>query len=255
MSENFTDAKLQKLKVVDLKKELKTHGLSIVGNKSELIDRLKHYLREKHGLPKDEENIESEHGEQDDDEEEFGDELLEEVDSGEEGDVSIDADITLALTTGEKSIGSLDSSSAEEKQPVVDQANEKPTEFHEKVVLASLADIPAADRKAQRAQKFSNGSTALDKSSADPDTKKKLRAERFGLPLKSASQPITGGTESVKADPDKLSKRAERFGLVTKETIENKKIQRAKKFGISTSTTPVTTEAKKKRLEKFGQPA
>eukprot|EP00887_Chlorella_sp_A99_P000206 scaffold13.g206.t1 len=87
--------------------------------------------------------------------------------------------------------------------------------------------------------------------------KMRLRAERFGLPVKAGEEgaPSIGGLGKfdVVEELERRKKRAGRFGLpipVTKEEENIKKKQRAQRFGIETKE--IVEEKKKARAERFG---
>ncbi|KAI9253365.1 hypothetical protein BDA99DRAFT_519596 [Phascolomyces articulosus] len=103
------------------------------------------------------------------------------------------------------------------------------------------------EKKIERAKRFN-----VD---LDEKTKQQLRAERFGAsaPKKQQQQQQQrapqGKKTSVGIDAETLKKRAERFGLPSKEIEEDKKRKRAERFGIPTKE--AEEEKKRRRAERF----
>ncbi|XP_008317203.1 SAP domain-containing ribonucleoprotein isoform X2 [Cynoglossus semilaevis] len=125
----------------------------------------------------------------------------------------------------------------------------------EKTVVKIAPSSSASDRLQKRAERFSVPATS--------ESKKAIRAARFGLPTDNAS-PAPGLVANSKApvNMDQLKKRAERFGMnvssISKKVEEDERLKKRKeRFGIMTSAgsqVAVDVEAKKvKRAERFGK--
>lgn len=78
------------------------------------------------------------------------------------------------------------------------------------------------DKKQKRLERFQD-SSVTKKSSLDEEERKRKRLERFG-------GSVASGASSSAADAEKLTRRANRFGL---DSEEAKKAARAKRFGVS----------------------
>ncbi|XP_034027901.1 SAP domain-containing ribonucleoprotein [Thalassophryne amazonica] len=113
----------------------------------------------------------------------------------------------------------------------------------------------ATERLQKRAERFNL--------SGSSESKKVIRAARFGLPS-DASSPSPGHVANSKAavNIEQLKKRAERFGMnvsaISQKIEEDEKLKKRKeRFGILTSAASVgvdDVEAKKtKRAERFGK--
>ncbi|XP_068223459.1 SAP domain-containing ribonucleoprotein isoform X2 [Palaemon carinicauda] len=228
-----------KMKVADLKKELKTRGLAVTGNKNELVERL---LAAEGHAP-----LASVEG----DEEEFDEE---EILGG----------------------GDMDSSeikiSPQEEEAALSGANLKvkktlktPAKREAPKIVAKKAGAAAADAgKSPTKKPITAVSDTKEQENIEPPKKVtkvdgeksslEKRAERFGVPLTEAAKKearaarfgeLTNGTVKGSSklstvtggiDMDKLKARAERFGVVTSKSL----------------TKAEETEKKKTRLERFG---
>ncbi|XP_035688429.1 SAP domain-containing ribonucleoprotein-like isoform X11 [Branchiostoma floridae] len=237
---------LKKLKVADLKNELRSRGLTVTGNKQELLDRLQQHLEtsgEADLLSKDTSFV-----------------------SGE-GD---DADDSLLAGEEEE-----DEEEEEEQTTTQDnQENTETTNTAKPTVVTSISSddtkVPVkppmseAERLELRAKKFGGHSSE--------DAKKAARAARFGTPVSAPTKtgtaaPVKGTTALSGPEMEKLKKRAERFGMnvstVTQQAEEKEKLlKRKQRFGAVTAGaavaagTPVSSDEveakKKKRAERFG---
>jgi len=243
---------IEKLKVADLKKELKARGLSSLGVKSELMERLQQALQSDTGS--------SEAVDDDVNEDEFlnEDDMLSEPEKSAE--LLISEDIILSPEQKPKPVIEIFT----EKENTVQQNNGnnspvKTEEKYSKIVFPTTvkiltpkermelrakkfnAPVPEAVRKEARAQRFGTPSktqnvtaatsvVAVGKPAGNNLEKLKIRANRFG-------SSVSGSLKKVE-ESDRLKKRKERFGAVTAaakltaDDVESKRQKRAERFGI-----------------------
>nr|CAD7435276.1 unnamed protein product [Timema monikensis] len=268
---------ITKMKVADLKRELKVRNLNTSGNKTELIERLQLAIQ---GVETDQDVVlgetESVAEEILDEDDVLGDEeALEEDDIGDisKTDDSIEEPTTptlkrkLSTDSGKPQAGkkivlnrSVISTSPEKENVISEPAAEEAVEAENKQEedgkkkVVKISALTVKERLEMRAQKFGV--------SLSVDAKKEARAARFGIQSSSISS--TNGSTSV----DTLKKRAERFGtsvssVLTKVDDEEKLKKRQQRFGLveppnKTSTTPssvstvsASDDKKKLRAERF----
>uniref|UniRef100_A0A1A7XHN0 SAP domain-containing ribonucleoprotein n=1 Tax=Iconisemion striatum TaxID=60296 RepID=A0A1A7XHN0_9TELE len=169
---------------------------------------------------------------------------------GEEEDVDLD-DVLAEDTTDFTKVESSNTVKVEEDTETA--TSELPAE--KKVVKISPPSSASDQRLQKRAERFNVPASA--------ESKKAIRAARFGLPT-DATSPSPGAVANSKAtvNLDQLKKRAERFGMnvssVSQKVVEDEKLKKRKeRFGILTGTSAVGSgdvEAKKmKRAERFGK--
>ncbi|XP_046846027.1 SAP domain-containing ribonucleoprotein-like isoform X2 [Xenia sp. Carnegie-2017] len=230
---------LKDLKVVELRKELHERGLSITGNKSDLISRL-----EEHLLKHDEgEEIEVEEGVFDSEIENITtdlehDDLTEDTfDEQDSGNDSKNEQTDEKSDVPSENIPPDDDLSNVEDSLELIKSDEQPR----KTPLTSLKT--ESERKLDRQKRF-----AIP---LNEKQKKLARAERFAI-----SGSKTEGIVRESSQLEKLSKRAERFGAVSKavaKTVEEEKMKKRKeRFGALTSALPSDVETRKKmRSERF----
>ncbi|KAJ8920859.1 hypothetical protein NQ315_015651 [Exocentrus adspersus] len=264
MADNsLTDISLDisKLKVPDLKKELKLRGLSSTGNKNELIERLQAAMKSSDAIGHESvDDLEEDLLNDDDDvhldasesvilENDFDDSpktqkrkidespILTEVKNGPPKKIILNRNISYTI----------EPLKPKEVSPKtdVDVADDQP----EKKVV-KLSELSAKERLEMRAKKFGV-------SSISADAKKVVRAERFRT--NSSSPSIK--SNKVNTSVDVLKQRAERFGgsvSTIMSGLENKeKLERRKaRFGIMTNTNGAVSDSDKakQRLERFKQP-
>merc|ERR1711970_1138843 len=251
-SSNMADVSvdLAKMKVADLKNELKQRGLPVDGKKNELVERLEEALAADDsfvGATGDGDDAEEEEAEVDEDE------LLEGEDA--EGDVDEKTETKLL---GQKRPAAT---------PVdVISPNKKVCKLG-KPAEPEPVDKPEEEKTPQekRAERF--GVPVSD------TAKKSARAERFGIPEKPEKAAGGGGNKRApkldmttgSTDITKLKARAERFGEVSSKTLKKvseleKKKEREERFKNGEAEAPTTNgtassaeadELKKKRAERF----
>ncbi|KAG7155452.1 SAP domain-containing ribonucleoprotein-like [Homarus americanus] len=213
-----------KMKVADLKKELKSRGLSVTGNKNELVERLQEALEGGENVPIS--NVEG-------DDEDFDEE---EILGGDDMDST-----ELVKLTPQEEEAALGGAIREatlleqpEKKKISLKRSEPPLPAAPAIVEPVTENDPPAPQEEEKDEesdtppkKVIKLDTATDKSPIE------VRAERFGIPM----------TEEAK----KLS-RASRFGQATNGATINKK---PAKLSMETGGTDV--EKLKARAERFGE--
>lgn len=259
---------ISKLKVVDLKKELKTRGLSTIGTKNELMERLQDAVQ-------DDDNGDSGALDNDDllDEEAvLADEeaILEEGNANlitQEDDAVLLTPTTLSApkVTVEKTIQNSKNEIVSAHKKIIlnrkvvtspsdsgmvsqevdnhhdaNKSDESDSKEEKKVV--KLGSLSAEERAKLRAQKF--GVPVPD------SVKKAVRAERFG----STNSTESTTSKSQVPDNDKLLKRQARFGVISNSNteVDEKKQKRAERFGTTSTAVGSSDEQKRKRAERFG---
>ncbi|KAF7209116.1 SAP domain-containing ribonucleoprotein isoform X1 [Nothobranchius furzeri] len=169
---------------------------------------------------------------------------------GEEEDVDLD-DVLAEDTADFTKVESSNTVKVDEDTETT--ASEIPAE--KKVVKIAPPSSASDQRLQKRAERFNMPASA--------ESKKAIRAARFGLPT-DATSPSPGAVANSKAavNLDQLKKRAERFGMnvssVSQKVVEDEKLMKRKeRFGILTGMSAVgagDVEAKKmKRAERFGK--
>ncbi|XP_023017039.2 SAP domain containing ribonucleoprotein [Leptinotarsa decemlineata] len=255
LSQNSTD--FTKLKVPDLKKELKLRGLSTTGNKNELIERLQKNVKTNDTIGSESvDDLEEELLNDDDDDhsEENESSILENdfdvspksvkriLSESSEIEGSTPVPAKKIVLTRHNSV--IDPIKATEKQP---EPEKSPPKEEKKII--KLSNLTAKDRLEMRAKKF--GVSTLS-----ADAKKLVRAERFGKSDNSATS-IT--STAVNTSVDVLKQRAQRFGSSVSTVMsglenEEKMLKRKARFSNSSNGTTTASEKGKQRLERFKQP-
>lgn len=252
---------VSKMKVVDLRKELKTRGLSHSGDKAELIARLQAAIsQDEHGdINLDSDEIDSDGVLEDEDDKSQTDilddtavdTLNEELALSEQPPAAKPVTEAKPQRTLKRKITA--STSETSKENSTDSKSTENKDTAKKIVLNRATSINStSSEKAEENEKSvpaeANTSSNKIKITADIDAKTRLelRAKRFGLPIKmsederkearkqrfgqqSQSNPtksITSTTSgSLTENMEKLRKRAERFGQSVSKImtdIENK---------------------------------
>ncbi|CAH1238694.1 SARNP [Branchiostoma lanceolatum] len=258
---------MKKLKVADLKNELRARGLTVTGNKQELLDRLQQHMEtagdpkapllpEAELLSKDTSLLSGE-----------GDEADDSILAGEEEEEEDDEEEEEEQTTAQDNQENTETTNTAKPTVVTSVSSES-----DDTKVPVKPPMSEAERLELRAKKFGGHSSE--------DAKKAARAARFGTSVSgptNTAAPAKGATtlsplgdnsaistEETGPEMEKLKKRAERFGMnvstaVQSEEEKEKLLKRKQRFGVATAGaagTPVSSDEveakKKKRAERFG---
>lgn len=258
MADDLQD--ISKLKVADLKKELKARGLSVAGNKNELLERLQLSLQGENSLITEPDSAAGDPEEILDEDDVLADEEEEEVLvdnmtspelkrklSEEDEDEEDNKRVAAKKIVLNRSVVAVSTPSAEKENQQVTgdsdtgQKSETPTSGKKVVKLSAYS---VKERLELRAQKFGVQLSL--------DAKKEARAARFG-----SSAPINTTTT---ASSDVLRKRAERFGLtaspistsnVNKAELNEKLEKRKQRFSVEEKSISSLDDKKQQRAERF----
>lgn len=250
------DQDISKMKVADLKKELKNRGLSTLGNKNELVDRLQGALID--GGDPLEDTANSEDLLEDD---ELNDDILEEEEEKQHHEATEEDRILKSPTPSEVS----KSESPEQKTDTVTKELES-----EKKEDHSAVPQKKISLKRNISISVPTPAVATAASATESDEGKKQSKD-------TSEDTKNKDTEASSAEPEKkviklteltpqqrLEMRAKKFGAQATESPESKLQARAARFGLggSDSTTGgvsskpasnlVSLDALKKRAERFG---
>ncbi|CAH2054543.1 unnamed protein product, partial [Iphiclides podalirius] len=254
---------VSKLKVVDLRKELKTRGLSYTGDKAELVARLQAAIaQDDHGdINFDSDEIDS-------------DGVLEDEDDKSQNDIlddtavdTLNEELALEENSAKQTNESKPQKSLKRKISSTETTKEKQVQDNKeanckKIVLnrATLTSVPKAAEdisEPKSEEKLpSNNNRVKITADLDPKTRLEMRAKRFGLPVKMT-------------EAERKEARKQRFGQadtntsVIKDSITSTSLQenlekfkqRAQRFGQSVSSIMTDIENKEKlekRKAKFG---
>ncbi|CAG4959943.1 unnamed protein product [Colias eurytheme] len=239
-----TNTDISKMKVVDLRKELKARGLSYTGDKKELVARLQAAtVQEDHGdINLDSDEIDSD-GVLDDDDDKTHADIL---------------DDTAADTLNEDLV-------LEENSPEKQTPETKPQRIlKRKITSETQKEQPSTESKDVASKKIVLNRTISMSSNSSKTTEKKDED------ASNATTETSSDSNSIKITSDldlktRLELRAKRFGLPVKISDEARKEARKQRFGQSTNTTTETSKVTipgtlsdtldklKKRSERFGQ--
>ncbi|XP_073973269.1 uncharacterized protein isoform X2 [Rhodnius prolixus] len=225
-AENVGSTDFSKMKVNDLKKLLKSRGLSIAGVKQDLIDRLQSS-------------------------EAAAEALLEGSEVGEDGfDEELDKELDeSALMADEEHADVLTSSkTSDQKDP---QGDIKETKHNEAPVPSASPKLTDDIKESSNIETESqNGASEAESQASKQTTALARRAERFSLTKDSASKPADSSTGQTKVTStttnEVLKRRAERFGILSPAEIKRQhleKLQARKMRFQQSSATPSSATA------------
>lgn len=248
------DQDVSKMKVADLKKELKNRGLSTLGNKTELVDRLQGAIID--GGDPLEDTANSEDLLEDD---ELNDDILEEEEEKLQ-DGTVEEDQMLKSPTPSE----VSKSESPEQQKLQEQSSKDQEQEQDKKDDVSVAPQKkvALKRNISISVTIPTGSGAAVGGEAEKETKKDDE-DKDGEPK--SGEPEKKVIKLNEMTPqERLEMRARKFGPKSSETLDSKLQARAARFGLGSSsssgssgTTPgtstlVSLDALKKRAERFG---
>ncbi|KAG6456069.1 SAP domain-containing ribonucleoprotein [Manduca sexta] len=228
-----TVADVSKMKVVDLRKELKSRGLSYAGDKAELVARLQAAMSpEEHGdINLDSDEIDS-------------DGVLEDEDDKSQSDMLDTLNEDLAL--------------ADHQSPPPASADVKPTRTLKRKITTEAKE-KSEEKDVPSKKIVLNRASSITTASVKQDEKTEEQPAETNAPSDSNKIKITSDVDAK----TRLQMRAKRFGLPVKMTEEERKEARKQRFNQNSTTTLSTSEVTgtlsenldklKKRAERFGQ--
>lgn len=247
----MSDHDVSKMKVADLKKELKNRGLSTLGNKNELVDRLQGAVID--GGDPLEDTANSEDLLEDD---ELNDDILEEEEEKQHHEATEEDRILKSPTPSEAS----KSESPEQKTEAV--SKELESEKKEDHPAAPLKKV-ALKRNLSISVPTPAPTTTVPANASDDEKKQTKEASDDAKPkdpeTAASDEPPKKVIKLTELTPQqRLEMRAKKFGAQAAETPDSKLQARAARFGLSGSdsskpaSTLVSLDALKKRAERFG---
>ncbi|KAF8563844.1 hypothetical protein P879_10125 [Paragonimus westermani] len=282
MSEYITtEEELTKLKLSELKKLCKKYNLSTAGTKIDLVSRLVENKGDTFTVlqPGDEAKLLGDVADDDSTSYALTDaSALDTLDVTHE-DMPVSPDVDQVVLPNQSTLaGSKRSSAVLEDAPTAQSATSPskvshtafPTENSTSITLVTASPrTQENDRLSARAARFGLSTSRPPGSGTLGDDKLAARARRFGLPVgqqgcnqrASLGQPLNKVSSAAASDydPDKLKKRAERFGEITSSFIEKitedkRKASRLDRFGSCTAVVSevpnnATDESKEEALK------
>ncbi|KAK4879647.1 hypothetical protein RN001_007793 [Aquatica leii] len=272
MADDFltmADMDITKLKVPDLKRELKLRGLSVSGNKTDLMERLQTSMKSKLDDTASAESVD------DLDDDLLNDDDLdhEHLDTSEsvltELEEQLDTSTSNAITKRKLSEDVSDTESRSTKKIVlnrnpsvtnnfededrngndsllISESDKNESNLEESKVI-KLSQLSAKERLEMRAKKFG--------APVSVEAKKLARAERFSARTTSSST-----SDTSEPNLDTLKKRAERFGGSVSKAMstaeQQERLQKRKeRFGVVTTINGTSQNEKaQQRLQRFKTP-
>lgn len=268
MADDFLISEMDifKLKVPDLKRELKLRGLSTSGNKNDLIERLRNALKSIDVSAESVDDLDDDLLNDDDldqDHLDTSESVLNDLDNLDAPETNRASKRKISKTD----MSDLDSKSSKRivlnrsasvlsnsektngSEPLPDVNTEKvqfSTKPDDETKVVKLSELSAKERLEMRAKKFGTP--------VSEDAKKVARAERFSGTVSAAIAPV------LEPNMDALKKRAERFGGSVSKALSSVEQQerlkkRKERFGIVTTTNGTSQNGKaQQRLERFKTP-
>ncbi|KXJ84473.1 hypothetical protein RP20_CCG003827 [Aedes albopictus] len=248
------DQDVSKMKVADLKKELKNRGLSTLGNKNELVDRLQGALIDG-GDPLEDTAISEDLLEDD----ELNDDILEEEEEDKQHHETTEEDRILKSPTPSEPSKSESpeekKSEAVTKESDAEKKEDQPAAVQKKVALKRNISISVPTPTA---------AVAAAPKAADDDKKSDSVPKEAETGSSEPEKKVIKLTELTAQQ--RLEMRAKKFGAQASETSDSKLQARAARFGLGSSgdssagsgaaTKPASSlvgiDALKKRAERFG---
>lgn len=267
MADDFliSEMDISKLRVPDLKKELKLRGLSTSGNKIDLIERLQNALKSSdNGGTESVDDLDDDLLNDDDldhDHLDTSESVLNELDHLEEAqesssvmkrklsktdmpDLELDSKLPKKIVLNRTSSAQSNSEKTNGNDLLLDNSiNQYSAKSDEDAKVVKLSELSAKERMEMRAKKFGTPSSE--------EAKKVARSERFTGTISVESSPV------LETNLETLKKRAERFGGSVSKALSSVEQQerlkkRKERFGIVTTSNAASQNGKaQQRLERF----
>ncbi|GAB6026848.1 hypothetical protein CHUAL_013455 [Chamberlinius hualienensis] len=253
-------AELEKMKVAELKVIAKNKGLSTVGTKKQLVERI-FEASSTHSESTADSTLDATVDDDDEDVNEDyvlgeGDEAIE--DDQKSGDLFINEEVMLSPVAKSKPLIIKPRTPQKENKEIVPivikETTNQDTQSSTATVIPTVPKtLTEQERRQLRAKRFSTTSS--------DGTQKAARAERFGIAAKgngiTTDAKPTGTSAAVAVDNlEKLQQRASRFGAsALKDDDQARLLKRKARFGVGTTTGQQFTdeeERKRKRADRFG---